>query len=95
MRVKAMMPVLPRSWARLAAARRSLIFGVSLGCSAESRRGSSFSVVAAMRAITSTGAPDAVKAAHASVKRLTDLLKSQFVTTLNLSVPQEGAADND
>ena len=48
-----------------------------------------------VRAITSTGAPDAVKAAHASVKRLTDLLKSQFVTTLNLSVPQEGAADND
>jgi predicted lipoprotein len=39
--------------------------------------------------------PEKVRAAHAAVKALTDLLKSQFVTTLNLSVPQEGAADND
>ena len=41
------------------------------------------------------GSPDTVNAAHASVKRLADLLKSQFLTTLNLAMPQEGAADND
>ena len=38
---------------------------------------------------------DGVATAHAAVKAVTDLLKSQFVTVLNLSVPQEGAADND
>jgi predicted lipoprotein len=38
---------------------------------------------------------DDVKAAHANVKAFTDLLKSQFVTVLNLRVPQEGAGDND
>jgi len=39
--------------------------------------------------------PDAARALHSDVKALTDLLKSQFVTVLALSVPQEGAADND
>lgn len=39
--------------------------------------------------------PESVRQLHADVKALTDLLKSQFVTVLNLSVPQEGAADND
>lgn len=34
-------------------------------------------------------------AAYDAVKVLTDDLKSQFVTVLNLSVPDEGAADND
>ncbi|GMU61283.1 MAG: hypothetical protein AMXMBFR34_30460 [Myxococcaceae bacterium] len=38
---------------------------------------------------------DDVKAVHAKVKAFTDLLKSQFVTVLNLRVPQEGAGDND
>lgn len=33
--------------------------------------------------------------AHAAVKRITDAMKSQMVTVLNLRVPQEGAADND
>ncbi|MFN3200911.1 MAG: imelysin family protein [Bradymonadia bacterium] len=36
-----------------------------------------------------------VRNAHNDIKALTDLLKSQFVTVLNLSVPQEGASDND
>lgn len=36
-----------------------------------------------------------VQTAHTAVKRLTDLLKSQFVTVLNLQVPDEGASDND
>lgn len=39
--------------------------------------------------------PESVRSAHAAVKRVSDLLKSQFVTVLNLSVPDEGAADND
>jgi predicted lipoprotein len=39
--------------------------------------------------------PSRARAAHAAVKRFTDLFKSQFVTTLNLKVPAEGAADND
>ncbi len=39
--------------------------------------------------------PESVRAAHAAVKRVSDLMKSQFVTVLNLSVPDEGAADND
>jgi predicted lipoprotein len=38
---------------------------------------------------------DDVKAVHAKVKAFTDLLRSQFVTVLNLRVPQEGAGDND
>lgn len=39
--------------------------------------------------------PDALNELHAKVKVLTDLLKTQFASVLNLSVPQEGAADND
>lgn len=39
--------------------------------------------------------PAGVRAVHAAVKQLTDDLKSQFVSTLNLSVPREGAGDND
>ena len=39
--------------------------------------------------------PDVLREAHATIRSLTELLKSQFVTTLNLSVPQEGAGDND
>lgn len=39
--------------------------------------------------------PEQVRAAQAALKDLTDLLKSQLVTVLNLSVPQEGAGDND
>lgn len=42
-----------------------------------------------------TTQPAAVQAAYDAVKRLTDLLKTQLVTTLNLSVPDEGATDND
>ena len=32
---------------------------------------------------------------HRSIKAVSDLMKSQMVTVLNLSVPQEGAGDND
>ncbi len=39
--------------------------------------------------------PDKVRAVHAQVKQLTDRMKSQMVSVLNLSVPKEGAADND
>ena len=39
--------------------------------------------------------PGSVRAVHASLKTMTDLLKSQFVTVLALEVPDEGAADND
>ncbi|MDD9968032.1 MAG: imelysin family protein [Myxococcales bacterium] len=39
--------------------------------------------------------PASVEAAHAAVKGVTDLFKSQFVTVLNLRVPREGAGDND
>ncbi len=38
---------------------------------------------------------EVVRAAHAAVRDITDDLKTQFVTVLNLSVPQEGAGDND
>jgi predicted lipoprotein len=38
---------------------------------------------------------DALQGLHACVKGFTDLLKSQFVTTLSLRVPKEGAGDND
>lgn len=38
---------------------------------------------------------DDLRAAYTALKAVTDLLKTQFVTTLNLSVPDEGAADND
>jgi uncharacterized protein len=37
----------------------------------------------------------AVVAAHAAVKRLTDDLKSQFLTVLGLDIPQDVASDND
>ncbi len=36
-----------------------------------------------------------VAALHGAVKELTDLLKTQFVTTLALRIPEEGAGDND
>jgi predicted lipoprotein len=36
-----------------------------------------------------------VRAVHAAVKKITDQLKSQMVTVLNLRVPDEGASDND
>ena len=39
--------------------------------------------------------PGKVKTVHDAVKKVTDQLKSQFISVLNLSVPQEGAADND
>ena len=39
--------------------------------------------------------PQALRTLHGKVKALTDLLKTQFATVLNLSVPQEGAGDND
>lgn len=38
---------------------------------------------------------DALVSVQAQVKRFTDLLKSQFVSTLSLKVPKEGAGDND
>ena len=39
--------------------------------------------------------PEAVIAVHDRVKLVTDPLKGQFVTLLNLTVPSEGAGDND
>lgn len=39
--------------------------------------------------------PQALRDLHGKVKTVTDLLKTQFATVLNLSVPQEGAGDND
>ena len=36
-----------------------------------------------------------VQTAYDAMKSLNDDLKTQFVTTLGLSVPQEGAGDND
>lgn len=39
--------------------------------------------------------PASVVTLHEAIKALTDLMKSQMVTTLNLDVPQEGAGDND
>jgi predicted lipoprotein len=38
---------------------------------------------------------DAIHSAHQAIRSITDDLKSQFVTVLNLSLPQEGAGDND
>ncbi len=38
---------------------------------------------------------EVVRTAHGAVRDITDDLKTQFVTVLNLSVPQEGAGDND
>lgn len=40
-------------------------------------------------------APDAVAAAHAAVKKVTDLLKSQFIAVLGLEIPMDAATDND
>ncbi len=39
--------------------------------------------------------PEAVQALHAATKTLSTLLKTRVVTVLNLTLPQEGAADND
>ena len=39
--------------------------------------------------------PDMLRQVHAKTREITELLKTQVVTTLNLSVPQEGAGDND
>jgi predicted lipoprotein len=39
--------------------------------------------------------PATVSAVHAAVKKVTDSVKSQMVTVLNLAVPSEGAGDND
>lgn len=39
--------------------------------------------------------PAQLESAYADIKVLTDLLKTQFVTTLNLSVPAEGSSDTD
>lgn len=36
-----------------------------------------------------------LQAEHAAVKAVADLLRMQFVTTLSLTVPKEGAGDND
>lgn len=38
---------------------------------------------------------DSVVAAHAAVKRITDSMKSQFLTVLGLELPESAAADND
>lgn len=37
----------------------------------------------------------ALQAEHAALKAFTDVLRTQFVTTLSLTVPREGAGDND
>jgi len=39
--------------------------------------------------------PAQVRDAHAAIKAITDILKTQFASVLNLRVPGEGAADND
>jgi hypothetical protein len=39
--------------------------------------------------------PDSVVAAYEAVKKLTDEMKTQFATVLNLEIPNEGAGDND
>jgi len=39
--------------------------------------------------------PGVLRNIHMTVREITELLKTQVVTTLNLSVPQEGAGDND
>ena len=45
--------------------------------------------------ITLRDDPEALLTVYDSLKSLTDLLKSQLVTVLNLSLPMEGAGDND
>lgn len=42
-----------------------------------------------------TSDAETVRNSHAAIRTITDDLKTQFVTVLNLSVPQEGAGDND
>lgn len=42
-----------------------------------------------------TSSVSTLQAEHAAVKAFCDLLKTQFVTTLSLKVPLEGAGDND
>lgn len=39
--------------------------------------------------------PDSVRDTHAAVKVFTDDLKADFVTILNLEIPEEGSGDND
>ncbi len=39
--------------------------------------------------------PAAARAAHAALKDVTDLIKADLVSVLNLEIPQEGAGDND
>lgn len=40
-------------------------------------------------------APDEARAVHAAVKKVTDLLKTEFVTVLNLDLPMTAEGDND
>ena len=42
-----------------------------------------------------SNAQSALEEAHRATRAISTLLKSQFVTVLNLSLPQEGAGDND
>ncbi|MBI2058482.1 MAG: imelysin family protein [Nitrospirae bacterium] len=42
-----------------------------------------------------TANPDSVRAAHAAVKAMTDALKGDFATALQLSLPKEGSGDSD
>lgn len=46
-------------------------------------------------AVTLRDDPEALLAVYDRLKALTDLLKSQLATVLNLSLPMEGAGDND
>lgn len=46
-------------------------------------------------ALTLRERPEALLDAHEQLKELTDLLKSQLAAVLNLSLPMEGAGDND
>jgi hypothetical protein len=39
--------------------------------------------------------PQKVAVVHAAVKKLTDLLKTEFVTVLNLELPAGSEGDND
>lgn len=51
--------------------------------------------VAALPGPLQTLPAESLRPLYVALKKLTDLMKSQLVTVLNLSVPQEGAADND
>jgi hypothetical protein len=46
-------------------------------------------------ALTLRDDPDALLDAYERLRALTTLLKSQLATVLNLSLPMEGAGDND